>query len=50
MEGNLNANIKKGDYISLYDGELISSNKMRIEALKEAFKGISDIEDKVFLE
>lgn len=41
--------IKKGDYISLYDGELISSNKMRIEALKEAFKGISDIEDKAIV-
>lgn len=41
--------IKKGDYICLYDNELVSCNPNRLEALKEAIKTIEDFEDKQVL-
>ncbi len=41
--------ITKGDYICLYNNELIASDKDRISAIKKAFKNIPDIEDKSVL-
>ena len=39
-------NIKKGDYICIYNGNLVASDKDRINAVKEALKSISDFKDK----
>lgn len=39
-------NIKKGDYICLYNNELIASSKDRVSALKEAFRVIDDFKEK----
>lgn len=41
--------IKKGDFICIYDGEIIASNKSRLEAVKDAFRTIKDFEDKQVL-
>lgn len=41
--------VKKGDYICLYNGQLIAANKKRLEALKNAFKAITDFADKQVL-
>ena len=38
--------IKKGDYICIYNGNLVASDKDRINAVKEALKSISDFKDK----
>ncbi|MBE6137125.1 MAG: DAK2 domain-containing protein [Erysipelotrichaceae bacterium] len=41
--------IKKGDFICLYNNELISCDKNRLEAVKKAFNAISDFKDKQVL-
>ncbi len=41
--------ISKGDYICLYNDELISSDKNRISAIKKAFRKIPDFGDKQVL-
>jgi len=41
--------ISKGDFICLYNNELIASDKDRISAIKKAFRAIPDIEDKSVL-
>lgn len=38
--------IKKGDYICLYDGKLLSADPDRLSALKKAFSSIDDLTDK----
>lgn len=38
--------IKKGDYICLYDGKLLSADPDRLSALKKAFSAIDDLKDK----
>ena len=38
--------IKKGDYICIYNGNLIASAKDRVDAVKQAIKMIEDFEDK----
>lgn len=38
--------IKKGDYICIYNGDLIASDKDRIEAVKKSLKKIKDFSDK----
>ncbi len=38
--------IKKGDYICIYDGSLVSANKDRIDAVKQALRKIKDFDDK----
>jgi dihydroxyacetone kinase-like predicted kinase len=38
--------IKKGDYICIYNGDLIASDKDRIEAVKKSLKKITDFSDK----
>lgn len=38
--------IEKGDYICLYNGSLISSNKNRLVSVKEALKKIKNLENK----
>lgn len=41
--------IKKGDYICLYNNELIACDKNRLEAVKKAFNAISDFDSKQVL-
>ena len=41
--------ISKGDYICLYNNELIASDRDRISSIKKAFKHIPDIDDKSVL-
>ena len=41
--------IKKGDYICIYNGMLISSNSNRIDSVKEAFRKIKDFSEKQVL-
>ena len=38
--------IKKGDYICIYNGDLIASDKDRVTAVKKSLKKISDFSDK----
>lgn len=38
--------IKKGDYICIYDGQLVSAKKDRIDAVKDALRKIKDFDDK----
>ena len=38
--------IKKGDYICIYNGDLIASDKDRVSAVKKSLKKISDFSDK----
>ena len=38
--------IKKGDYICIYNGDLIASDKDRISAVKKSLKKITDFSDK----
>ena len=38
--------IKKGDYICIYNGDLIASDKDRVAAVKKSLKKISDFSDK----
>jgi dihydroxyacetone kinase-like predicted kinase len=38
--------IKKGDYICIFNGDLIASDKDRIEAVKKSLKKIKDFSDK----
>lgn len=42
-------NISKGDYICLYNNELIASDKNRISAIKKAFRQIPDFDSKQVL-
>lgn len=42
-------NINKGDYICMYNNDLISSDKNRISAIKKAFRKIPDFESKEVL-
>ena len=42
-------NISKGDYICLYNNELIASDKSRISAIKKAFRLIPDFDSKQVL-
>ena len=44
-----NIPISKGDYICLYNNELIASDKDRISAIKKAFRNIPDFENKEVL-
>ena len=41
--------IKKGDFICIYNGNLISASKDRISAIKAAFRAIPDFKDKSVL-
>jgi dihydroxyacetone kinase-like predicted kinase len=41
--------IKKGDFICIYNGNLISASKDRISAIKQAFRAIPDFSDKSVL-
>jgi len=41
--------IKKGDFICIYNGNLISASKDRISAIKQAFRAIPDFNDKSVL-
>ncbi len=41
--------IKKGDFICIYNGNLISASKDRISAIKAAFRSIPDFSDKSVL-
>ena len=41
--------IKKGDYICIYNGMLISANSNRIDSVKEAFRKIKDFSEKQVL-
>lgn len=42
-------NLSKGDYICLYNNELIASDKNRISAIKKAFRQIPDFDSKQVL-
>ena len=44
-----NLDVKKGNFICIYDKELISTNEDRLEAVKDAFKAIPDFENKQVL-
>lgn len=44
-----NLDIKKGNFICIYDGELISTDENRVEAVKKAFNTIADFDSKQVL-